>query len=93
MSLYAGFDLGGTHLKHGVINQNGKVIFKDKIETPTKVEELIRRIEKIWEKLKKQHKEPSIGKKKKFINLPIFQNSTVSISILLFLASSILLSS
>ena len=58
MSLYAGFDLGGTHLKHGVINQKGKVIFKDKIETPTKIEELIGGLERIWKKLKKQQREP-----------------------------------
>ena len=58
MSLYAGFDLGGTQLKHGVIDQEGGVIFKDKIKTPTKIEELIRSLERIWEKLKRQHKEP-----------------------------------
>ena len=58
MSLYAGFDLGGTQLKHGVIDEKGKVIFKDKIKTPTKIEELIHHLEKIWEKLKRQHKEP-----------------------------------
>lgn len=58
MPLYAGFDLGGTQLKHGILDQRGKVIFKDKIPTPTKITGLIRLLEGIWKKFKSQHKEP-----------------------------------
>lgn len=58
MPLYAGFDLGGTHLKYGVIDNSGKVLFREKVPSPIKVKEFIHLLEKIWGKLKSQHKEP-----------------------------------
>jgi glucokinase len=58
MPLYAGFDLGGTHLKYGVIDRRGKVLFKAKVATPTELEDLINLLEAIWGKLKTKHKEP-----------------------------------
>ena len=58
MPLYAGFDLGGTQIKHGLIDNRGKVLTKGRVPTPTKIEELICLLERIWKKLKRQHKEP-----------------------------------
>lgn len=57
MFLYAGFDLGGTHLKYGLIDKKGKVNFKDKVSTPPKIQDLILLLEGIWEKLKKKEKD------------------------------------
>ena len=41
MQLFIGFDVGGTHIKHGVIDENGKELTTDeydtlRIKTPSK---------------------------------------------------------
>lgn len=56
MPLYAGFDLGGTQLKYGLINEKGKIFLKTQSGTPTKIDELIQLLKKIWESLKKREK-------------------------------------
>ena len=57
MPIFAGFDLGGTHLKYGLIDQEGTVLYKARAETPAKIEELIHLLKKTWVSLKKREKE------------------------------------
>ena len=57
MPLYAGFDLGGTHLKYGLIDEGGKIAFSARAESPAKIEELIHLLERIWQDLKKREKQ------------------------------------
>ncbi len=54
MPLYAGFDLGGTHLKYGLIDDRGKMASSAREESPAKIEELIHLLKKIWQELKKR---------------------------------------
>ena len=46
--LRAGFDLGGTQLKFGLIDEEGRIVFKDRIPTPGSIEGLIGMIAEIW---------------------------------------------
>jgi glucokinase len=57
MARYAGFDLGGTLLKYGLVDDRGRIVFSARAETPTKIEELIHLLEKIWQDLKKREKQ------------------------------------
>lgn len=57
MPLYAGFDLGGTHLKYGLIDERDQVIFNEKSTTPPSIDDLISLLRKTWESLKKREKE------------------------------------
>jgi glucokinase len=57
MPLFAGFDLGGTHLKYGLIEEGGKVLYKARAETPAKIKELIHLLKGIWQNLKKREKQ------------------------------------
>lgn len=56
MSLYAGFDLGGTRLKYGLIDAEGRIVFFDNTATPLTIEKLLHLLRKIWEDLKKREK-------------------------------------
>jgi len=58
MSLYAGFDLGGSQLKYGLINDKGKILRQTEVETPTKINDLLPLLETTWENLKKETKKP-----------------------------------
>jgi glucokinase len=51
MDLYAGFDLGGTSLKYGVIDTDGRVLQTETVNTPEQVEELFSLLETIWDTL------------------------------------------
>lgn len=57
MSLYAGFDLGGTALKFGIVEDSGKVVTESQIETPKDVNMLLHTLEKIWVDLKIDRKD------------------------------------
>jgi glucokinase len=57
MSLYAGFDLGGTHLKYGLIDEQGEVVFNGKSTTPPFMDDLISLLRKTWETLKRREGE------------------------------------
>ncbi len=57
MPLYAGFDLGGTHLKYGLIDERGRIVFSARVESPVKIDELINLVRRIWKTLKKREKE------------------------------------
>ncbi len=52
MSLYAGFDLGGTRLKYGLVDSEGNPIFDDQTSTPSTIAELLRLLEKVWNDMK-----------------------------------------
>lgn len=54
MSLYAGFDLGGTQLKYGLIDQEGNTICYEKAATPLTIEELLHLLRNVWEDLKRR---------------------------------------
>ena len=56
MSLYAGFDLGGTQLKYGLVDAEGRIVFFDHTATPLTIEELLHLLRKVWEDLKKKEK-------------------------------------
>jgi glucokinase len=52
--LTAGFDLGGTQLKFGLIDSAGTVAYKNKTPTPSSIEGLIELLKTIWADLKKR---------------------------------------
>jgi glucokinase len=54
MSVSAGFDLGGTQIKYGLIDDAGTVLFKGKTPTPPTIRELMTLIGSQWEDLKKR---------------------------------------
>lgn len=54
MPLYAGFDLGGTQLKYGLVDEQAKIIFKSKAPTPPTIQELFHLLQGLWEFLKKR---------------------------------------
>ena len=56
MSLYAGFDLGGTRLKYGLIDSKKKIVFEEKTSSPSKIKDLLHLLKKLWEDLKKREK-------------------------------------
>ena len=56
MSIYAGFDLGGTHLKYGLTEPTGNIIFNSKTATPPTIKELLKLLEKLWDDLKRKEK-------------------------------------
>jgi glucokinase len=51
-SCYAGFDLGGTQLKYGVVDSEGQIIRKGKVASPDSMAELLAALEKLWGQLK-----------------------------------------
>jgi len=55
MDLYAGFDLGGTYLKYGVIDEKGRVLWDETVNTPESVEELFVLLETIWGTIQNAH--------------------------------------
>lgn len=56
MPIYAGFDLGGTHLKYGLADSTGNIIFNSKTATPPTITELLKLLEKLWNDLKRKEK-------------------------------------
>ncbi len=48
MSLCAGFDLGGTRLKYGLIDAEGRIVFFNNTATPPTIEKLLHLLKKIW---------------------------------------------
>ncbi len=56
MPMYAGFDLGGTQLKYGLIDDSGHTVYHNKKDSPLKVLELIQLIEKILIDLSEENK-------------------------------------
>ncbi len=54
MPIYAGFDLGGTHLKYGLTDSTGKIIFNSKTATPPTIKQLLELLEKLWNDMKRK---------------------------------------
>jgi len=54
MAVFAGFDLGGTQLKYGLIDDAGTLLFKDKAPTPPTIRELMGLLEILWKDLKRR---------------------------------------
>lgn len=52
MSIYAGFDLGGTLLKYGLIDEGIRILFQNSVGTPHSSEELVELIHRLWVDLK-----------------------------------------
>jgi glucokinase len=61
MSACAGFDLGGTQLKYGLIDAEGRILYKDKAPTPRSIEGFIRLVGEIWRSLKARSAEPILA--------------------------------
>jgi glucokinase len=55
MDLFAGFDLGGTHFKYGVIDTQGQVLEDGIADTPDTVQELFVLLETLWSRIRKSH--------------------------------------
>lgn len=49
--LYAGFDLGGTQLKYGLIDSKGQVVYKNKTDSPPDIKQLLEVIARCWQEL------------------------------------------
>jgi glucokinase len=58
MTVTAGFDLGGTHLKYGRVDEAGVLLHKDKIATPATVTDLMAGLGAVWADLKARSPEP-----------------------------------
>ncbi len=56
MPLYAGFDLGGTQVKYGLLDEGHALVFRDKKPTPPGIKDMLKLFAEIWEELKKQEK-------------------------------------
>ncbi len=56
MPLYAGFDLGGTQVKYGLLDELHSLVFKDKRPTPPGIKDMLEVFADIWKDLKKQEK-------------------------------------
>jgi glucokinase len=53
LALFAGFDLGGTALKYGVVDEKGKILTESQLPTPREIAKLLRVIQEIWTNFKK----------------------------------------
>ncbi|MEW5901780.1 MAG: ROK family protein [Acidobacteriota bacterium] len=56
MPLYAGFDLGGTRLKYGLLDERLNVVFKDKAPTPPTIQGLLELFRDLWWSLKNKER-------------------------------------
>lgn len=56
MPLYAGFDLGGTQLKYGLITDTGHLVYHGKNDSPSKIKDLLQLIENILKGLSERKK-------------------------------------
>ncbi len=55
MHLFAGFDLGGTLLKYGLVDETGGSVLESQVDTPKTIKKLIYALKDIWQRLKKNH--------------------------------------
>ncbi len=56
MKLFAGFDLGGTHLKYGLVDESGGIAFESQVDTPETTEKLLPTLKDIWNTLRNKHR-------------------------------------
>ncbi len=55
MDLYAGFDLGGTRLKSGVIDAQGRVLEDETTDTPDSIQKLFFLLKTLWDRIGERH--------------------------------------
>ncbi len=48
MNLFVGFDLGGTEIKAGIVNEKGKLLFHTSKPTPDNILDLLKSFEELW---------------------------------------------
>lgn len=53
--LYAGFDLGGTQLKYGLITASGRIIYRRQVPSPPDIKSLLTMIQKTWSELERKY--------------------------------------
>ena len=58
MTVAAGFDLGGTQLKYGLVDASGAILFKDKVETTKGIEDLTALFGRLYRELKAKSPSP-----------------------------------
>jgi len=58
MTLAAGFDLGGTQLKFGLVDEAGRILVKDKVDTPKGIEDLVALFGRVYRELKAKSPAP-----------------------------------
>jgi len=56
MRLYAGFDLGGTQLKYGLLDERLRLVYKGKAPTPSTMAGLLDLFGQLWEELEKKER-------------------------------------
>jgi glucokinase len=56
MPLYAGFDLGGTQLKYGLLDERLNLVFKNKTPTPRTMTGLLELFGRLWEELRQRER-------------------------------------
>lgn len=61
MQLFIGFDVGGTHIKHGVINENGEELTSDEYDTPDDESTFKEKWKTVVDKYCREHEIASIG--------------------------------
>ena len=61
MQLFIGFDVGGTHIKHGVINENGEELTSDEYDTPDDESTFKEKWKAVVDKYCQEHEIASIG--------------------------------
>ena len=55
--MYVGFDLGGTALKFGVVDDDGKIVSESQVDTPKNLEKLLQILTQIWTALKNDYQQ------------------------------------
>lgn len=61
MQLFIGFDVGGTHIKHGVINENGEELTSDEYDTPDDESTFKQKWKAVVDKYRQEHEIVGIG--------------------------------
>lgn len=61
MQYFIGFDVGGTHIKHGVIDENGEELVSDEYDTPEDVETFKQKWKEVVGKYQSEHEIAAIG--------------------------------
>ncbi|MGB4704301.1 MAG: ROK family protein [Candidatus Saccharicenans sp.] len=54
-NLYAGFDLGGTQLKYGLIDSAGHIVFKNQVPSPPDIKSLMILLGELWRELERKY--------------------------------------
>lgn len=52
-SFDAGFDIGGTDIKYGLVDRDGRLVRKGKVRSPETIEGILAALEEAWRRLKK----------------------------------------